>query len=175
RQVARDQRRLLGPAIARLGQSGALWVRAALAGGDAQHLMADANALVRPLAGGGAVSARPVAGPPTATPGAASIDRYFALPRAAGFSLGQRVLVELPLRGGGAEGALSVPASAILTDINGGEWVYVETAPNAFERRRVEVSRIAGDRASLARGPAPGARVVTAGAAELFGTEFGTK
>jgi len=39
----------------------------------------------------------------------------------------------------------------------------------------VEVSRIAGDRASLARGPAPGARVVTAGAAELFGTEFGTK
>ncbi len=85
------------------------------------------------------------------------------------------MLVDLPEQGGPGAAAIEVPASAILTDINGGEWVYVETAPRQFERRRVEVARIVGGRASLARGLASGVRVVTAGAAELFGTEFGTK
>lgn len=85
------------------------------------------------------------------------------------------MLVDLPEQGGLGSAALEVPASAILTDINGGEWVYVETAPHQYERRRVEVARIIGGRAMLARGLASGVRVVTAGAAELFGTEFGTK
>jgi hypothetical protein len=89
--------------------------------------------------------------------------------------VGERVLVDLPEQTGSRADTLSVPASAILTDINGGEWVYVETAPRQYERRRVEVARIVGGRATLARGISSGARVVTAGAAELFGTEFGTK
>jgi len=89
--------------------------------------------------------------------------------------VGERVLVDLPEQGGLGSAALEVTASAILTDINGGEWVYVETAPRQFERRRVEVARIASGQATLARGLASGVRVVTVGAAELFGTEFGTK
>jgi cobalt-zinc-cadmium efflux system membrane fusion protein len=38
----------------------------------------------------------------------------------------------------------------------------------------VEVRRVVNSLAVLARGPAVGAKVVTAGAAEIFGTEFGT-
>jgi hypothetical protein len=68
-----------------------------------------------------------------------------------------------------------VPASAILTDINGGEWVYVETAPRQYERRRVEVTRIIGGRAMLARGLASGVRVVTAYETELLGTLAGRR
>jgi multidrug efflux pump subunit AcrA (membrane-fusion protein) len=40
-------------------------------------------------------------------------------------------------------------------------------------RRRVEIGRHAGDRAVIRRGLTAGVKVVTAGAAELFGTEFG--
>ena len=40
-------------------------------------------------------------------------------------------------------------------------------------RRPVEVRDVVDRVAVLARGPAPGTRIVTAGAAELFGTEFG--
>ena len=38
---------------------------------------------------------------------------------------------------------------------------------------RVEVSEVSDGMALLARGPAPGTRIVVVGAAELFSTEFG--
>jgi hypothetical protein len=129
---------------------------------------------IRPVGGTASIMARPVRGPATATPGAASVDLYYAPAGRANFRVGERVLVDLADRNAVAA-ALDVPASAILTDINGGEWVYVETAARTYERRRVEVARITGGRAVLARGLDAGAKVVTAGAAELFGTEFGTK
>jgi hypothetical protein len=69
---------------------------------------------------------------------------------------------------------LVVPWSAVTHDINGGAWVYENVAPQQYARRRVEVRRVVGPLAVLARGPAVGAKVVTAGVAELFGTEFGT-
>jgi hypothetical protein len=66
-----------------------------------------------------------------------------------------------------------VPSAAILRDIHGGEWVYQRTAPDTFVRQRVEVASEGGGRALLARGLSAGAQIVTDGAAELFGTEFG--
>jgi len=39
----------------------------------------------------------------------------------------------------------------------------------------VELKHVVESLAVLARGPAPGTKVVAAGAAELFGTEFGAK
>ena len=42
-----------------------------------------------------------------------------------------------------------------------------------YARERVVVADITGANAVLALGPAVGARVVTDGAAELFGVEFG--
>ena len=45
--------------------------------------------------------------------------------------------------------------------------------PHVFSRRRVEVSHTSGGLAVLARGLSEGDMVVTAGAAEIYGTEFG--
>jgi len=69
---------------------------------------------------------------------------------------------------------LVVPFSAILYDIHGGEWVYEQIAPQKFSRRRVEIRNVVNGNAILARGPEAGTQVVIAGAAEIFGTEFGS-
>ncbi|MEJ7811102.1 MAG: hypothetical protein WKG32_11885, partial [Gemmatimonadaceae bacterium] len=65
------------------------------------------------------------------------------------------------------------PAAAIVRDMSGGSWVYERMDSLTFARRRVEVARVVGGRAVLAIGPKAGTPVVIAGAAELFGTEFG--
>jgi multidrug efflux pump subunit AcrA (membrane-fusion protein) len=87
------------------------------------------------------------------------------------FRPGQKVSVTLPYKG--VQAALVIPYAAILYDIHGGTWVYEHTAPRAFVRRRVELQRVDGNMAVLQRGPKAGTKVVTAGAAEIFGTEFG--
>jgi len=66
-----------------------------------------------------------------------------------------------------------IPDSALLHDIHGGTWVYERTAPHVYARRRVEVRDTVGGVAILTRGPETGTPVVTTGAAELFGIEFG--
>lgn len=129
--------------------------------------------MVRTLGDAGAPrSASPVQAPPSANTVAGTVDLYYAVDnRDRIFRVGQRVAVDLPLAGQ-TEG-LSVPSAAILRDIHGGEWVYQKTAPDTFVRQRVEVASESGGRALLARGLSNGAQVVTDGAAELFGTEFG--
>ena len=67
----------------------------------------------------------------------------------------------------------SVPFSALLYDSQGRTWVYVNTAPRTYVRHAVTVGGADGNTVLLTAGPAPGTRVVTAGAPELLGTEFG--
>ncbi len=171
--AARQQRQLLGPAVASIGSQATLWVRASVFGSDVGNVRRDGAATVRNLGEGGAPrSARPVQAPPSANTNAGTVDLYYAVDnRDRAFRVGQRVAVDLPLAGQ-IEG-LSVPSAAILRDIYGGEWVYRKTAPDTFVRQRVEVASESGGWALLARGLASGAEVVTDGAAELFGTEFG--
>ncbi len=66
-----------------------------------------------------------------------------------------------------------VPASAVLYDAQGDTWVYTNPEPLVFVRERVTVDYIEGDQAVLTDGPPAGTPVVTVGAAELYGTEFG--
>ncbi len=66
-----------------------------------------------------------------------------------------------------------IPYSAILYDAKGDTWVYVNPEPQTYIRERVTVEFIEGDQAVLTKGPAEGSAVVTVGAAELYGTEFG--
>ena len=68
---------------------------------------------------------------------------------------------------------LVVPWSAILQDIHGGSWLYVQTEPRVYERTRVSLQRVVGDIAVLERGPDVGTEVVSVGVAELAGAEFG--
>lgn len=123
--------------------------------------------------GAGSQTGRPVPAPPSASPAAASVDLFYAVDN--GNVLlrpGQKVRAVLPLQG--EEEALVVPWPAVLYDIHGGAWVYENTAPQVFVRRRIVVGRVVDALAVLEGGPKPGTRVVTAGAAELFGTEFAT-
>jgi membrane fusion protein, heavy metal efflux system len=117
-------------------------------------------------------SARRVTAPPTADPLTVTVDQYFAVENAAGqWQPGQRVRVHVP--GGGKERGLAVAEGSVVYDVQGAAWVYVEEAPRVYRRVAVEPVRTQGGYTLLARGPASGARVVKAGAAELFGTEFG--
>jgi len=172
--AAEAQRAQLGPAVARLGTSRALWVRAAVFSADAAGVDRKAPAQVRDLAAGAQTSlAAPVAGPPGANAAAGTVDIFYALPTSTPLRIGQRVAVDLPT--GRRMSGLTTPAAAILRDIYGGEWVYVRTADRTFERRRIEVAGLQGASALVSRGLSSGDDVVTDGAAELFGVEFGAK
>ena len=114
----------------------------------------------------------PVSAPPTADAGSSSADLYFEIPNAdSSFRPGQRVGMDLPMHQ--EVEAVIVPAAAILYDIHGGSWVYAVKEPLRFERKRVTVMWIDGSQAMLQKGPPAGTLVVSDGAAELFGTEFG--
>jgi hypothetical protein len=68
---------------------------------------------------------------------------------------------------------LAVPASALIYDKNGSTWVYTTTQTLTYQREPITVVRVDGDRAVLSSGPVVGTSVVTVGAAELLGTEYG--
>ena len=67
----------------------------------------------------------------------------------------------------------TVPYSALLYDTKGATSVYTNPEPLVFVRQPVRVDSIEGDVAFLLEGPPPGTSVVTAGGAELAGSEFG--
>ena len=152
-----------------------LWVRVPVYSSDQAAIDPATPATIAPLgtsAGPDARAAQPVAGPPTANPNAASVRYLLEIDNADRvYRAGQRVQVGVGLRESGEH--LVVPWSAILQDIHGGSWVYVQTAPRVYERTRVSLQRVVGDVAVLARGPEIGAEVVSVGVAELAGTEFG--
>ena len=153
-----------------------VWVRVPLYAGDASQINNYEAASVRGLSdfAGSSVSvmANPVKGPQTSDPVATSIDLYYEINNANGdLRPGQRVSVTLPYKG--VQKALVIPYSSILYDIHGGTWVYENTGPGEYIRRRVELQRVDGNIAVLNRGPGAGSKIVTAGAAEIFGTEFG--
>jgi RND family efflux transporter MFP subunit len=152
-----------------------VWIRVPLYAGDIDAIDRHGPAGIVPL---GAVAtssgtvAQPVTAPPSADPSTASVDLYYAVRNPGGaLRPGQRVGVRVPLAS--AAHSLVVPRAAVLHDAYGGSWVYEARDAHVFVRRRVSVVDLVDDLAVLDQGPPPGTRVVTAGAAELFGTEFG--
>ena len=61
----------------------------------------------------------------------------------------------------------------MLYDIHGDAWVYEDLGGNALRAQTGADCPPPGGFAVIARGLPEGVKVVTAGAAELFGTEFG--
>lgn len=151
------------------------WIRVPIYVGDLDAIEAGAAAIIRGLTDAPSVPGREafrVRAPGSADLRAATVDVFFELANpSAELRPGQRVQVEIPTAATGE--ALVVPQSAILFDIYGGTWVYENIAPLTYTRRRVTVRDVVGALAVMGRGLEPGAKVVTAGAAELFGTEFG--
>jgi hypothetical protein len=149
-----------------------LWIKVPVYVGDLDAVDKAADAVVRPFGGGpepALISAKPVQGPPLSD--ASSASRLLRSGIAPGPRIGQKLAVSLTKKT--AEAGLAVPVAAILYDISGGTWVYRRSAPQSYERVRVEVSHIVGDLAVVRRGVRAGDEVVVAGAAELFCTEFG--
>ena len=71
------------------------------------------------------------------------------------------------------QAASVVPYAAVLYDDHGETWVYTNPEPLLYVRHTISVDRITGDQVMLSSGPPVGTAVVTTGAAELFGVEFG--
>jgi len=116
--------------------------------------------------------AKPIAAPPTADPTSSSADLYYEVDNHnLNLRPGQRVGVQLPTSK--PETSLVVPGGAVLYDVYGNTWVYVESGEREYTRHRVTIRFVENDEAILASGPKVGTPVVVDGAAELFGTEFG--
>lgn len=152
-----------------------LWLRVPLYAGDVEAINRRAPVEVVPL---GAlpsqrgVAATPIAAPPSADAATSGVDLFYSVPnKDRSLRPGQRVAVRLPLAA--TADSLVVPRSAVLFDAFGGAWVYESKDAGVFVRHRVTLTDVVGDAGVLQQGPVPGTRVVTVGAAELFGTEFG--
>ena len=172
--VAKAQRALLGEAIGPNATPRRTWIRVPVYSGESARLDTKADVSVTPIGSDAKrIPAKPVTGPPTANGLANTIDWYYELPTATALRPGLRVSVEIPITDSSAE-SLVVPFAAVLHDIHGGQWVYEQTSEHHYTRRRVSVKRLSGGDAVLASGPAPGSKIVTDGATELFGTEFMT-
>lgn len=152
-----------------------LWVKVPVYVGDLDEIDLTQPARLTLLDGRhstGDVFVKIAALPPTAVPLAAAVDIYFELPNAEHkYQPGQKVAAHLTVRGNIKQTA--VPWSAVIHDIYGGQWIYEQTGERKFVRRRVEIGWVDGDWAAVSRGPTAGTKVVTAGAAEIAGTEFG--
>jgi RND family efflux transporter MFP subunit len=172
--VAEGQTVQAGTALMEVADLSKVWLRVPVYAGDVQAASAFTTVRVRDWnSGGESREATRVNAPPTADPSAVTADIYFELSNADGsLRPGQRMTVMLPAQAPRRKG-LRVPAAALLYDIHGGTWVYVNSEPHVYRRQRVELIQVEGGTAVLARGIAAGTKVVTDGAAELFGTEFG--
>jgi RND family efflux transporter MFP subunit len=173
-QAAPGQTVTAGANLVQIARFDRLWVRVPVYAGEARELDLDQGASIlrlgdAPDAPG--LTARRAAAPPSATPAASSVDVTFELAAGSGLQPGERVRVRLAGRATRSGDVIS--AAALVHDVNGGAWVYERTAPRVYTRRRVEVEDTIGGFALLARGPEPGKMIVTQGAAELFGVEFG--
>lgn len=151
------------------------WVLVTLTPGEWERLAKDKPARLTPLFTRGSPSAELMARPSGMPPGEDTkrtmVNAYYVLPgKKADVSLHQRIRVELPIQGAGGAQKV-VPYSAVYYDAKGESWVYVISAPYTYERQRIKVDRIEGERALLHDGPAVGTPIVTVGAAMLFGTE----
>jgi hypothetical protein len=74
---------------------------------------------------------------------------------------------------GDGTGRSVIPYEAVLYDPDGSTWTYTSPANLVFQRKDITVARIDGDTAILTTGPRVGAVVVTAGATEIWGVEYG--
>lgn len=66
-----------------------------------------------------------------------------------------------------------IPMAAVVYDKDGKTWAYTTPEPHTYLRQEVTLGPVDNGTGVVQTGPAPGTAVVTVGAAELLGTEFG--
>jgi len=164
-----------GEALFRVVKMDRVWIRVPVYVGHWREIDTSAGAAIAEYGQRSDTSPRSgeyVFAPPSADPDATTVDLFYQLDNEDGrLYPGQKLAVTVSLDS--REKSRVVPFNAILYDIHGGAWVYRQLGPRTYARGRVSVRYIDGPNAILAAGPQPGTKVVTDGAAELFGTEFG--
>ncbi len=175
-KTMKNRRAMLGPPVLAMQAQNELWLRVSVFVNDVDDLNLDAPVRVGRLGANlGAMQslAQPIsAAPQFARADSSTVDIFYQLQNTdEKYRPNQRVGVEIPLLDKSA--GLVVPRSAILHDIHGNTWLYVKVDDLTFERRRVKVLYSQDGMAVLGEGLTDGVQVVTDGAAELFGTEFG--
>jgi RND family efflux transporter MFP subunit len=133
-----------------------LWLRVPVYAGQVNEIDNERDVSVGALNGSSSTYlATPIQAPPTANALAASIDLYYRVDNTSGrFRPGERVSVHVPLRG--EEQSLVVPRAAILRDIHGTPWVYVQSGEHEFRRVRTAVQFTTDEFAVLSLGPTVG-------------------
>lgn len=153
-----------------------VWIRVPVYVGQLDEIETNAPASIGDLEGSADSSQRsanPIVAPPSADPLSSTVDLYYEIANSdAALHPGERVGVTLLLKG--ESESLVIPWAAVLHDIHGTTWVYERSNEHTFRRQRVLVRYTVDDLAVLGTGPPVGTEVVVDGAAELFGTEFGT-
>jgi hypothetical protein len=66
-----------------------------------------------------------------------------------------------------------IPYAAVIYDPSGKTYAFANTAPLTYVEVPITVDHISGTEAILARGPRPGAKIVSVGAEELYGVQTG--
>ncbi|MCI0734154.1 MAG: membrane fusion protein MtrC [Methylococcaceae bacterium] len=172
----KNRRKLLGPPLLVTGTRNKLWVRVQVFVNDLDGLDLTASARLGRLGASlnsGDREARPIPSAPRFADFDSSIvDLFYAVDNPDGrFRPNQRVGVEIPLQE--KSNGLLVPVAALLHDVHGNTWVYAQIDESTYARKRVEIRSGQGGMAVLAEGLSSADLVVTDGAAELFGSEFG--
>jgi hypothetical protein len=75
----------------------------------------------------------------------------------------------------GSETRKIIPYSAVIYDLSGQAWAYVNTAPRTYVRQPITIDYSQGAQTVLKDGPSAGTPIVSVGAAELYGAETGVK
>lgn len=175
-QVGEGQVVAAGTPLLEVARLNSVWVRVPVYVGDLSRLDTRARAAIRGLGASETstpLMGSPVSAPPRADPASASADLFYALENGRlALRPGERVQVSVPMRGMGGE-VLTVPWASVVFDHDGGAWVYERIADHKYARRRISLGAVSGPWAEVRSGIAAGALVVTDGAAELLGTEFG--
>lgn len=173
RDMVVERKRIVGGEV--FDSGGILSVRVPLSAGDLSKVDRSRPAMILPLARtADAVAVKgKVTLPPDDEDTQADLALFYSVEGTAHkLEAGQRVRVELTLAGHGAQRRV-IPYSAVIYDLDGETWVYTSPKPLTFVRERIVVDHIADDVAVLSEGLSLGTEIVTVGAAELYGTEFG--
>lgn len=173
-QVSNGQTVAGGAPLLEVADLSRMWLRVPVYAGDSDAIGLPSRVQIRDIDSKGKLrEGVRVAAPPTADAVALTTDLYYEISNAQrDLSPGQRLAVLLPSRASGRK-AITVPASSLVYDIQGSAWVYVVDGAHVYRRQRVELLQTENKLAYLGRGITAGAKVVTTGVAELFGTEFG--
>lgn len=162
-----------GTPLLRITNCEQLWVRVSVPAWELASIDEKAAASIGDLGSKDVakqITAERIFGPSTTHTASGAVHLYFEFTNKRGFRPGQRLSASLQTNQQ-SQGVI-IPSSCIVTDMHGGDWVYLRIAEQTYARRRVEVVNHL-ESSVLVSNLATDSPLVVTGAAELFGIEFG--